>query len=81
MPRIRTETVTRVERKLAAALAMVAMGPSSFYLKLKIEQDCKKKTIKLSQLVYQLVLAVEVDKIIRIVLPSVGPMSPYTHEY
>ncbi len=25
--------------------------------------------------------AVGVDKIIRIVLPSVGPMSPYIHEY
>lgn len=52
MPRTRIETVTRVKRKLAAALAMVVMGPISFYRKLKIEQDCKKKTMKLSQPVY-----------------------------
>lgn len=33
------------------------MGPISFYLGLKVEKNCQKKTLKLSQLAY-------IDKII-----------------
>lgn len=41
-----------VKRKLAAAFAIVDMGPISFYLELKIERDRKQNSIKLSQPVY-----------------------------
>lgn len=44
--------ITKVKEKLAAAFSMVDMGPISFYLGLKVQQDREKKTIKLSQPAY-----------------------------
>ncbi len=45
-------TTERVKRKLTSAFLMVNMGPISFYIGLKVERDCERKTIKLSQPAY-----------------------------
>lgn len=44
--------IKRVKRKFADTFEMVDMRPISFYLSLKIERDCQKKTLKLSQPAY-----------------------------
>ncbi len=41
-----------VKTELTAAFLMVEMGPISFYLGLKVEQNREKRTIKLSQPAY-----------------------------
>lgn len=50
--------IERVKAELVAAFQMVDMGPISFYLGLKVDQDREKKTIKLSQPAY-------IEKVIR----------------
>ena len=48
----RSGTTEKGKRELTSAFSMVDMGPISFYLGLKFEQDCKRKTINLFQPVY-----------------------------
>ncbi len=48
----RSGIIQRVKTQLTAAFSMVDMGPISFYLGLKVEQNRKKRTIKLSQPAY-----------------------------
>lgn len=47
-----TEIITIVKIKLIKVFKMVNMGPISFYLNLKLDKNCQKRTIKLLQLVY-----------------------------
>lgn len=47
-----SEMIKRVKAELAFAFSMADMGPISFWLGLKVEQDREKKTIKLSQPAY-----------------------------
>ncbi len=44
--------IEQVKSELAAAFSIVDIGPISFYLRLKVERDQGKRTIKLSQLAY-----------------------------
>ena len=47
-----SEVIEQVKRELAAAFDMIDMGPISFYFGLKVEKDCIKKILKLSQPAY-----------------------------
>lgn len=54
----RSKTIEKVKKKLATAFEIVDMGPISFYLGLKVEQNREIKIIKLFQPAYiQKVLA------------------------
>lgn len=44
--------IWQVKVELVSTFSIIDMGPISFYFILKIEQDCKKKNIKLSQPTY-----------------------------
>lgn len=44
----RSEIIKKIKQKLIAAFFMVDMGPISFYLGLRVDQDQEYKTIKLS---------------------------------
>lgn len=44
--------IEKVKQELATAFEMIDIGPISFYLDLKVEKDCEKKILKLSQPVY-----------------------------
>lgn len=48
----RSGIIRRVKAELASAFSMVDMGSISFYLRLKVERDPEKRTIKLSQPAY-----------------------------
>lgn len=42
--------IAKIEIELIVAFEIVNMGPISFYLGLKIDRNCEKKTIKLFNL-------------------------------
>ena len=48
----RNRMISCIKSKLITAFEIVDMGPLAFYVGLKVTQDRKKQTIKLSQLSY-----------------------------
>lgn len=52
MGKKRSSIIKRVKVELISAFLIADMGPISFYLDLKIEQNREKKIIKLFQLAY-----------------------------